>query len=97
MSILQKPIVTEKATNMSEILNRYTFVVDRNANKIEIKKAVEKVYGVSVTKVRTLISPTTRAKKRTKKGMMISKKSSYKKAIVCLVEGDSIDFYNDIN
>lgn len=95
MSILIKPIITEKATNMSEMLNKYTFVVDKNANKIEIKKAVQEVYNVSVTKVSTLISPTTRTKKRTMKGIVNSRQGSYKKAIVSLVKGDSIDFYND--
>ena len=57
MSILIKPIITEKATADSELLNRYGFVVKKNANKVEIKKAVEAVYGVSVTKVRTMNGP----------------------------------------
>lgn len=96
MSILVKPIITEKATKDSELLNRYTFVVDKRANKIEIKEAVEAAYGVSVEKVRTMIYPVKRSTKYTKKGMVESMVSAYKKAIVEVAEGENIDFYSNI-
>tara|TARA_B110001450_G_C17479769_1_gene423728 strand:+ start:460 stop:750 length:291 start_codon:yes stop_codon:yes gene_type:complete len=96
MSILIKPIITEKATNDSELYNRYTFVVDNNANKLEIKNAVEKAYGVSISSVRTLNYPIQRNTKFTKKGLVTGIKSGYKKAIVQLADGESIDFYNNL-
>ena len=96
MRILIKPIITEKMTNESELYNRYGFVVDNNANKVEIKKAVEDTYGVSVSDVRTMNYPIKRTTKYTKSGLVSAKKSGYKKAIVQLAEGDNIDFYSNI-
>ena len=96
MSILIKPIITEKATNDSELFNRYSFVVDKSANKIEIKKAVETAYGVSISSVKTLNYPVQKNTKFTKKGLVTGKKGAYKKAIIQLVEGESIDFYNNL-
>lgn len=96
MSILIKPIITEKATDASELFNRYGFVVDMNANKIEIKEAVEQAYGVSVNKVRTMNYPVKRTTKYTKKGLVTGMKGAYKKAVVELAEGDNIDFYSNI-
>ncbi|MEN8777318.1 MAG: 50S ribosomal protein L23 [Polaribacter sp.] len=96
MSILIKPIITEKATNDSELYNRYAFVVDSNANKVEIKHAVETAYGVSISSVKTLNYPIKRNTKFTKKGLVTGIKSGYKKAIVQLAEGESIDFYNNL-
>ena len=96
MSILIKPIITEKATNDSELFNRYAFVVDKNANKIEIKKAVETAYGVSISSVKTLNYPVQKNTKFTKKGLVTGKKGAYKKAIIQLAEGESIDFYNNL-
>lgn len=96
MSILIKPIITEKATNHSEIFNRYTFVVDKKANKIEIKGAVEATYGVSILSVKTLNYPIQRSTKFTKKGLVTGIKSGYKKAVVQLAAGESIDFYNNL-
>ena len=96
MSILIKPIITEKATNDSETNNRYTFVVNKKANKVEIKKAVEETYGVDVLAVRTLNYPVQRKTKFTKNGVVQAMKGSYKKAIVQLAEGASIDFYSNI-
>ncbi|PQJ79199.1 50S ribosomal protein L23 [Polaribacter porphyrae] len=96
MSILIKPIITEKATNDSELFNRYAFVVNKNANKVEIKNAVESAYGVSISSVKTLNYPIQRNTKYTKKGLVTGIKSGYKKAIVQLAEGDSIDFYNNL-
>ena len=96
MSILVKPIITEKATNDSETFNRYTFKVAIGANKVEIKKAVEAAYGVSVEKVRTMVYPVTRTTKFTKKGVVSGMEGQYKKAIVQLSDGEAIDFYNNI-
>ena len=96
MSILIKPIITEKATDHSELFNRYQFVVDTRANKIEIKTAIEQAYGVSVNKVRTMNYPVQRNTKFTKKGVVTGMKGAYKKAIVELAEGDNIDFYSNI-
>ena len=96
MSILIKPIITEKATNDSELFNRYAFVVDKKANKIDIKKAVETAYGVSISSVKTLNYPVQKNTKFTKKGLVTGKKGAYKKAIIQLAEGESIDFYNNL-
>ena len=96
MSILIKPIITEKVTDHSELFNRYGFVVDKRANKIEIKLAVEQAYGVSVNKVRTMNYPVKRTSKFTKKGVVTGMKGAYKKAVVELADGDNIDFYSNI-
>ncbi len=96
MSILIKPIITEKMTNDSELFNRYGFVVNKNANKVEIKNAVENTYGVSVNEVRTMNYPVKRTTKYTKSGIQNGMKGAYKKAIVQLADGDNIDFYNNI-
>lgn len=96
MNILIKPIITEKATSDSELFNRYAFVVDKRANKLEIKDAVETAYGVTISSVKTLNYPVKRNTKYTKKGLVTGMKSSYKKAIVQLAEGESIDFYNNL-
>lgn len=92
-NILVRPIVTEKSTILNEKQNRYAFVVDKNANKIEIKKAVEEMYGVSVVSVNTLVMPAKNKTKFTKKGQIHSRKGSYKKAYISLAQGDNIDFY----
>ncbi len=96
MSILIKPIITEKATDLSELNNCFTFVVKKGANKIEVKEAVESTYGVTVKNVRTLNYPVKRGTKNTKKGLVTSVKGAYKKAIVQLAEGENIDFYSNI-
>lgn len=96
MSIIIKPIVTEKVTRESELANRYGFVVAQKANKVEIKKAVEATYGVSVLAVNTMNVRPDRSVKYTKSGMISAKKSGFKKAIVQVKEGDTIDFYNNI-
>ncbi|WP_456463291.1 50S ribosomal protein L23 [Lutibacter sp.] len=96
MNILIKPIITEKATNDSELFNRYAFVVNKKANKLEIKNAVEKAYGVEIESVRTMNYPVQRNTKFTKSGMVQAMKGAYKKAIVQLAEGENIDFYSNI-
>tara|TARA_B100000965_G_C19010368_1_gene506444 strand:+ start:97 stop:387 length:291 start_codon:yes stop_codon:yes gene_type:complete len=96
MTIIKKPIITEKMTNQSEKFNRYAFVVDRKVNKIEIKKAVAEMYDVTVDSVRTMVCIGKKRVRGTKSGMIVGKTSTYKKAIVTLAEGDSIDFYSNI-
>ncbi|MBQ4478259.1 MAG: 50S ribosomal protein L23 [Bacteroidales bacterium] len=96
MNVIIKPIVTEKMTALSEKYNRYGFVVDRRADKLQIKKAVEDMYGVKVDSVNTLIQRGKDTSRYTKAGMIKGKKSSFKKAIVQLKEGDQIDFYSGI-
>ena len=96
MDILIKPIITEKATREAEENNRFTFVVDSKANKIEIKNAVEAAYGVSVTAVRTMNVRPDRRVRYTKSGVQTGKTNAYKKAVVQVAEGDTIDFYANI-
>ncbi|PID71195.1 MAG: 50S ribosomal protein L23 [Flavobacteriales bacterium] len=96
MRILIKPIITEKANDQSELFNRYAFRVDRKANKLEIKKAIEETYGVTVNKVNTMNYPVNRTTKYTKRGIAVAKNSAYKKAVVQLADGDNIDFYSNI-
>ena len=83
-------------TNASEKYNRFAFVVESKANKIEIKKAVEQMYDVAVDSVRTMVCIGKKRIRGTKSGMIVGKTSTYKKAIVTLAEGDSIDFYSNI-
>ena len=96
MNILIKPIITEKMTDQAESLNRFAFVVDRTANKIEIKKAVEETYDVSVYSVRTMVCIGKKRTRGTKSGFISGRTKTYKKAIVSLSEGDTIDFYSNI-
>ena len=96
MSIIKKPIITEKMTDQSEKYNRYAFVVDRRVNKIQIKQAVAEMYDVAVDSVRTMVCVGKKRVRGTKSGMIVGKTSTYKKAIVTLAEGDSIDFYSNI-
>lgn len=96
MSVLIKPIITEKMTSDSELFNRYGFVVDPKANKLQIKEAVENTYGVSVKKVRTMNYGPTRRTRYTKTGIQQGKTNAYKKAIVDVEEGDVIDFYSNL-
>ena len=96
MKVIFEPIITEKATNDSELRNRYTFVVNREANKIQIKDAVENKYNVTDEKVRTQIYGSERKTKFTKRGVQRTKTNIKKKAIVDIQDGDSIDFYNNL-
>jgi len=97
MSIIKKPILTEKATSDSELKNRFAFVVDRKANKIEIKNAIEKLYGVTVTDVRTMTYGGGKAKRKyTSKGIAEQSIPVWKKALVSVAEGETIDLYENI-
>ena len=96
MVILIKPIVTEKLTDQGEKLNRYGFVVDRKANKLQIKDAVEKAYGVSVADVNTVNYHGKRKQRYTKAGLLRGRMNHFKKAYVALAGDDKIDFYANI-
>lgn len=96
MAIIIKPIVTEKMTLLGEKLNRYGFRVQKEANKIEIKQAVEAMYNVTVTDVNTMIVAPKSRSRYTKTGIVKGRKASWKKAIVTVKEGEQIDFYSNI-
>jgi len=96
MEILIKPIVTEKMTGQAEGLNRYGFIVNRNANKLQIRKAVESLYNVSVESVNTIINGGKRKSRFTKAGVISGSTGMSKKAIVTIAKGESIDFYSNI-
>ena len=95
-TIIKKPIITEKATGASEKFNRFSFVVDREANKLEIKGAVEKLYGVQVTEVRTMNYGGGKSSvKYTNKGIVEQRSKQWKKAIVTVAAGETIDLFNN--
>ncbi len=96
MAIIIKPIVTEKMTKLSEKLNRYGFKVQKDANKIQIKAAVEAMYNVTVTDVNTIIVAPKQKSRFTKSGVISGSASAYKKAIVTVKQGEQIDFYSNI-
>jgi large subunit ribosomal protein L23 len=94
--IIKKPIISEKATGASEKFNRFTFEVDRKANKLEIKKAVEKMYGVSITDVRTMNYGGGKSSvKYTNKGIVEQPSRQWKKAVVTVADGEAIDLFNN--
>lgn len=94
--ILVKPLITEKADTLSETQSQYSFIVDKGANKIEIRKAVEQLYTVNVEAVNTMIIAGKRKSRNTKRGVLHGRKATYKKAIVTLATGETIDFFGDI-
>ncbi len=96
MSILKKPLITEKSTGLSEKLSQFGFLVDKNATKPQIIKAIEAMYAVNVTGISTM-NYAGKAKSRfTKKGLFEGRKPAFKKAIVTLKEGQAIDFFQNI-
>ncbi|CAH0999225.1 50S ribosomal protein L23 [Neolewinella maritima] len=94
--ILLKSVVSEKAELLSENHTQYTFVVNKAANKIEVRNAVEARYGVTVDSVNTLTMPGKSKNRSTKSGVIRGRVGGYKKAIVTLIEGDTIDLYNEL-
>jgi large subunit ribosomal protein L23 len=96
MDIILKPVITEKMTGLGESLNRYGFIVARKANKLQIKKAVEELYGVEVQSVNTMTIKGKSKSRYSKTGIISGKTASYKKAIITLAEGETIDFYSNI-
>lgn len=96
MSVLKKPIITEKMTAITDKLKQYGFIVDKEATKPQIISAVEKMYNVKVAGISTLIVAGKRKSRYTKKGMSSGRKPSYKKALVTLEDGQSIDFFENV-
>ena len=96
MEISIQPIVTEKATKLSEKLNRYTFRVSPEANKYQIKTLVEKLYGVKVKDVNTAVVRGKNKSRWTKSGLLKGATSAYKKAFITVADGETIDFYSNI-
>ena len=96
MGYIIKPLVTEKMTAETEKLNRFGFIVRPEANKLEIKKEVETLYNVTVLSVNTLRYAGNSKNRYTKSGLIKGKTNAYKKAIVTLKKGDTIDFYSNI-
>jgi len=96
MNIIIKPIITEKMTAKSEKLSQYGFIVDKKVNKLQIKKAVEEMYGVNVIAVNTVNYSGKIKTRNTKKGMVTGRTNFRKKAFVTLAKGEIIDFYSNI-
>lgn len=96
MIIIKKPVITEKMTAISEKLNKYAFIVDIRANKLQIKEAVEDLYGVKVASVNTMRYDGKVKSRYTKSGVITGKRDAFKKAVVTLAQGETIDFFSNI-
>jgi large subunit ribosomal protein L23 len=96
MEIIKKPILTEKASMLTEKLNRYAFKVDHRANKIQIKTAIEAMFGVTVVAVNTAVVAGKAKSRHTKAGFVSGRAPKYKKAIITIQDGETIDFYSVI-
>jgi len=96
MNILIKPIITEKMTDLGQKLNRYGFMVHKEANKVQIKKAVEELYGVEVASVNTINYAGKNKSRYTKTGLINGRTNATKKAIITVAKGETIDFYSNI-
>ena len=94
--VLIKPVLSEKVNKLSEKYNLFTFIVNRKANKLEIKKAVEEFYGISVEGVNTITVPSKVKQRNTKAGLLTGRKPAKKKAIVTVAKGDTIDLYGNV-
>jgi large subunit ribosomal protein L23 len=94
--ILIRPIISEKADQLSEKLGQYSFIVNKKANKVEIRKAVEDMYSVNVVSVNTAIMPGKAKSRNTRTKVIKGRVSAYKKAIIKLSAGEEIDFFGDI-
>jgi large subunit ribosomal protein L23 len=96
MGVILKPVITEKMTAKGEDLNQYGFIVDKRANKLQVKAEVEELYGVEVLSVNTMNYSGKRKSRFTKAGVISGKTNAFKKAIVTLREGETIDFFSNI-
>jgi large subunit ribosomal protein L23 len=96
MNVILKPVITEKMSQATEKLNRYGFLVDKRANKLQIKKAIKDVYGVEVDSVNTMVMRGKTKTRYNKTGFVKGSESNYKKAIITLAKGETIDFYSNI-
>jgi large subunit ribosomal protein L23 len=95
MSVLKKPLITEKVSTLNES-GKYGFIVEMDANKVEIKKEVEKMYGVTVESVNTMRYQGKQKSRYTKSKVVTGRTAGYKKAIVTVADGEVIDFYSGI-
>ncbi|MDR3046029.1 MAG: 50S ribosomal protein L23 [Bacteroidales bacterium] len=96
MSILIKPLISEKMTHVAEQFNRYGFIVDRKATKSQIKKEIEDLYGIKVVRINTLVQRGKSTSRYTKAGMIEGQKNTVKKAYVFVSKDDKIDFFSSI-
>jgi large subunit ribosomal protein L23 len=96
MNIIVKPVITEKMTAIGEKLQQYGFIVDKRANKLQIKEAIKDLYGVEVSTVNTMNYAGKRKSRFTKTGVIAGKTSAFKKAVVTLADGETIDFFSNI-
>ena len=96
MEFLKKPILTEKASGLTEKSNRFTFQVEHRANKLQIKSALEKMYGVNILAINTMVVNGKLKSRNTKGGLVTGRSPKYKKAIVTLKDGETIDYYANI-
>jgi large subunit ribosomal protein L23 len=96
MEFLKKPILTEKASSLTEKSNRFTFSVEPKANKLQIKSAIEKMYGVNILAINTMVVNGKLKSRNTKGGLVSGRTPKYKKAIVTLKDGETIDYYANI-
>jgi large subunit ribosomal protein L23 len=96
MEFLKKPILTEKASSLTEKSNRFTFQVEHKANKLQIKAAIEKMYGVNILAINTMVVNGKLKSRNTKGGLVTGRSPKYKKAIVTLKDGETIDYYANI-
>lgn len=96
MSVVKKPLITEKTTKLGEKLGQYAFVVDKKAKKPEIIAELQKLYNVEITDISTMYYMGKRKSRYTKAGLIEGKKPNFKKAVVKLKEGQSIDFFESI-
>jgi large subunit ribosomal protein L23 len=96
MNIIKKPLLTEKYNSLGEKLNKYGFIVDKKATKVEIKNLVEKIFKVNIISINSMVYKGKPKTRYTKKNVINGSTSGYKKVIVTLKEGDKIDFYSNI-
>ncbi len=96
MDIIVRPVVTEKMNAQADGLKKYGFIVDKKANKVQIKRAVENLYGVTVESVNTMFYAGKRKSRFTRTGYVAGRRNAFKKAVITLREGDMIDFYSNI-
>ena len=96
MIIIKKPVITEKMTAITEKFNRYAFIVDKRANKLQIKQAGQDLYGVQVESVNTINYEGKLKSRYTKTGVISGRRDAFKKAIVTLAKGETIDFFSNI-
>lgn len=94
--VLIKPVLTEKVNKQIEKNRSYTFIVDRKSNKLEIKKAIQEFYGVTVTEVNTSVVPAKAKSRNTKSGVISGRKPAKKKAVIKVAEGEEINLYGEI-